>query len=221
MAPLVIVQGFGPFGTHEVNPSERLVHDLETTYPEDRARVTGRVLTCSAEAVGEVSELLLHYRPDVYLGIGLAYGRSVVAVERLAINLADYGIADEAGLTLTERPIAPDGPAAYWSTLPVAAVRDAWRRADVPGYISNTAGTFLCNHSFYLAAHTAATTGLPTRVGFVHVPALVEQVRRGSEPALPYQILRQALTVALDAIISAPSPVPGAAESAAPLVRGA
>jgi pyroglutamyl-peptidase len=219
MAPLVILQGFGPFGTHEVNPSERLVRDLETTYDTARARIVGRVLTCSAEAMEEVPELLLHHRPDIYLGVGLAYGRTAVAVERVAINLADYGIPDEAGLTLTERPIAPEGPVAYWSTLPLAVIREAWKRADVPGYVSNTAGTFLCNHSFYVAAHTTATAGLATRVGFIHVPALVGQVRRGSEPALPYQVLRQALTVALDAIMSSPSLAQGAAESAEPLAR--
>jgi pyroglutamyl-peptidase len=219
MPPVVVLQGFGVFGNYRINPSERLVRDLEEAYPRDRAQIVGRVLTTAASALDEIPGLLEHYRPDVYLGVGLAAGRSAVAVERVAINLADYRIPDENGTTLAEASIAPDGPVAYWSTLPLAAIRDAWREADIPGYISNTAGTFLCNHSFYLAAHTAATRGWCPRVGFIHVPALVEQVRSGSEPSLPYQVLRAALVTALDTVVSAPLPVRDVPESAARLVR--
>jgi pyroglutamyl-peptidase len=219
MPPVVVLQGFGVFGNHQVNPSERLVHDLLLTYPRERAAITGRVLTTSASALHEIPELIEAHRPDVYLGVGLAYGRAAVAVERVALNLADYRIPDEAGSTLTEEAIAVDGPVAYWSTLPVNAIQARWKEADLPGYISNTAGTFLCNHSFYLAAHTVAVMQLHTRVGFIHVPALVEQVRSGSEPALPYQVLRAALVTALDTVTSELAKAPDARESAAPLVR--
>src|SRR5579875_2575451 len=142
MPPVVVLQGFGVFGNHRVNPSERLVRDLVETYPKARASITGRVLDTSAGALAEIPTLLETYRPDVYLGVGLAAGRAAGAVERVALNLSDYRIPDHDGVTLTEPPVVPGGPAAYWSPLPVPAIREAWRAADIPGYISNTAGTF-------------------------------------------------------------------------------
>ncbi len=190
----VVLQGFGPFGRFQVNPSERLVRDLAQSPPPGMEVVPLVLRTADAE-VAQVPALMAEWRPDVWVGVGLAGGRHAIAVERVAINVADYGIGDVDGVERRDAPIVPDGPVGYWSTLPIAKIVAAWRAADVPGYVSNSAGTYLCNQSFYLARHAAERLGV-ARAGFIHVPALVEQVQGGGA-AWPYALLRQALAIAV------------------------
>lgn len=192
----VVLQGFGPFGRFQVNPSERLVRDLAEA-PPPGVDVVPLVLRTADAEVAKVPDFMAACAPDVWIGVGLAGGRHAVAVERVAINVADYGIGDVDGVDRRDDPIIPDGPVGYWSTLPVARIVAAWRAADIPGYVSNSAGTYLCNRSFYVARHAAERLGVP-RTGFIHVPAMVEQVR-GGEAAWPYALLRQALAIAVAA----------------------
>ncbi|MDA8199008.1 MAG: pyroglutamyl-peptidase I [Thermaerobacter sp.] len=190
----VVLQGFGPFGRFQVNPSERLVRDLAES-PPSGVDVVPLVLRTADAEVAKVPGFMAEWGPDVWIGVGLAGGRHAVAVERVAINVADYGIGDVDGVEHRDEPIIADGPVGYWSTLPVARIVAAWRAADVPGYVSNSAGTYLCNRSFYVARHAAQQLGVP-RTGFIHVPAMVEQVQGGG-PAWPYALLRQALALAV------------------------
>ncbi len=190
----VVLQGFGPFGRFQVNPSERVVRDLADAPPAG-VEVVPLVLRTADAEVAKVPAFMAEWAPDVWIGVGLAGGRHAVAAERVAINVADYGIGDVDGVERRGDPIVPDGPVGYWSTLPVARIVAAWRAADVPGYVSNSAGTYLCNHAFYLARHAAERLGV-ARAGFIHVPAMVEQVQGGG-PAWPYALLRQALAIAV------------------------
>jgi pyroglutamyl-peptidase len=223
--PVITLQGFGIFGNFRVNPSERICEDLGAVYPASRARIISHVLTTSADAVSAIPRLMAEDQSDAWIGLGLAGGRSAAAVERVAINLADYRMPDQGGRQLTDAPIAPDGPVAYWTTLPVQEILAAWRERDIPGYVSYSAGTFLCNHAFYLARHTAAETGRPAYVGFIHIPAMVQQVANpGSNPALPYAVLRDAVSTVLDVVADAvahhltPAPAPDVPETSAPRV---
>lgn len=193
----VVLQGFGPFGRFSVNPSERLVRDL-AEHPPHGVDVQAVVLRVADAEVDRVPELMAQLHPDVWIGVGLAGGRHAVAVERVAINVADYGLADVDGVEHRSDPIVPDGPVGYWSTLPLGQIVDAWRAHDIPGFISNSAGTYLCNRTFYVARHAAEQQGVD-RAGFIHVPAMVEQVPPGAA-AWPYDLLRRALAVAVTTV---------------------
>jgi pyroglutamyl-peptidase len=175
-----VVQGFGPFGDFPVNPSELLVRALAERSGPD---VSTEVLPVSLERVAaEVPALLEKYRPQVWLGVGLAAGRTALSLEAVAVNLADWpeAAADADGVSVERTPVAPDGPAAHLSTLPAGPILAAWRAAGIPGYLSQTAGSYLCNYSFYAAAQAARALDLPCRVGFLHVPLLPQLV---TEPA--------------------------------------
>jgi pyroglutamyl-peptidase len=173
---IAVVQGFGPFGEHAVNPSELLVRSLAS---RGGPGVVTEVLPVSGERVaGAVPELMSRYRPRIWLGVGLAAGRTALSIEAVAVNLRHW-LGDEAdvdGMTVSRRPVAEDGPAAYLTTLPVDPILRAWKEAGIPGYVSQTAGSYLCNMAFYTAAHAASRLGLGCMVGFLHVPLLPELV---------------------------------------------
>jgi pyroglutamyl-peptidase len=169
MAGVTVVQGFGPFGEFTENPSELLVQGLAKRN-EDPGLVT-EVLPVEREAtVAGIAELMREYRPRVWLGVGLAGGRTALAIEAVAVNLMHWKEID--GVSMSRRPIVEDGPAAYATTLPVDEILAAWQDRGIPGYLSQTAGGYMCNLSFYTAARTAAELGLDCRVGFLHVPLL-------------------------------------------------
>src|SRR5487761_233462 len=149
---LAVVQGFGPFGDFDHNPSELLVRSLAER--------------CGPDIRTEVPKLMEEIRPQVWLGVGLAAGRTALALEAVAVNLADWpeGAADADGVSVTRVPIASGGSAAHLTTLPADAILTAWREAGVPGYLSQTAGSYLCNFSFSPAAEAARQLGLSCMV---------------------------------------------------------
>lgn len=205
MRPVVLLQGFGVFGHFDQNPSEKIVRDLEATWHPEGFQLVTTVLKTAAADVETIPALMSQFRPDIWMGVGLAGSRHAVAVERIAVNIQDYQLPDQNGFIREDAPCVAEGPAAYFSTLPVCAILARWRQVDVPGYLSNSAGTYLCNHSFYLARHAAEGMG-PTKpwVGFVHVPLMVEQVLNpGSTPALPYHLLKTAVVEAIEEAVTA------------------
>lgn len=133
--------------------------------------VIGQVLPVEFEQAQEqIHELIDGYRPDAVICLGLANGRSEVTPERIAVNLADARIPDNAGALPVDEPVVTDGPAAYFSTLPVKAIVDALTEDSIPASVSMTAGTYVCNTVLYRALHeqSAGTENVPT--GFIHVP---------------------------------------------------
>jgi pyroglutamyl-peptidase len=120
-----------------------------------------------------MDEALARLRPDVVIAVGQAGGRVDLSVERVAINVDDAPIADNAQRQLVDEPIVAGAPAAYFSTLPIKAIVAALRAAGLPASVSQTAGTFVCNHVFYGLMHR--TAGMPVRAGFIHIPYLPEQ----------------------------------------------
>lgn len=205
IALVVVVQGFGVFGSFDQNPSEKIVRDLEDSWHPEGFSLVTTVLKTAAAAVESIPALMTEWRPDIWIGVGLAGGRHAVAIERVALNVQDYRLPDQDGLIREDVPCVPEGPAAYFSTLPLQAILARWRQDDVPGYLSNTAGTYLCNQSFYVARHAAETmTSAKPWVGFVHIPLMVEQSQNpGRTPALPYALLKTAVVGAVEEAVKA------------------
>jgi len=196
----IVIQGFGPFLDFPVNPSELLVRSLAER--GDPGLHTEVLPVSLDQTAAEVPRLMEKYQPRVWLGVGLAAGRTALALEAVAVNLADWpeAEADADGVSVTRRPIAADGPAAYLTTLPAGPILAAWREAGIPGYLSHTAGSYLCNFAFYSAAQAAGALGLPCLVGFLHVPLLPELV---TDPARQPSMAMALQAAGLDCVIEA------------------
>lgn len=162
----VLITGFEPFGGRQVNASWEAVKLLADEFDT-------RLLPCVFDAAtDELWDAIERTEPDVVLCTGLADDRTVVSIERVAINVADARIPDNSGAQPVDRPIVADGPAAYFATIPVKACVASVESAGVPVELSNSAGTFVCNHVLYGLLHHAATRRPGLRGGFVHVPDL-------------------------------------------------
>ena len=192
----LLITGFDPFGGESVNPSWEAVCRLPDAvggYRLTKLQIP-TVFSAAADAVLAAAKA---DRPDVILCIGQAGGRDAVTPERTAVNMASASIPDNAGNQPVEAPILPGGPDGIFATVPVAAMAEAIVNAGLPGKISNTAGTFVCNDTLYrLLAHFAGTG---TRVGFVHVPHLPTQAKAGG-PSMELDAIIAALTAAIGAL---------------------
>jgi pyroglutamyl-peptidase len=197
--PVVLLTGFEPFGGDVVNPSELAVRALDGLEVEGHRIVTGLLPTVFGAAREVLDVLIDRHRPVLVVGIGQAGGRAAVSFERIAINVDDARIADNAGAQPLDLPVVPGGPAAYFSTLPIKAMRQACEDAGVPAEVSQTAGTFVCNHAFYGLMHRLAhaTADRAPRGGFVHVPWLPGQ----GVPNLPLDAIQRGLRAAITAAL--------------------
>ena len=198
----VLVTGFEPFDGAADNPSAMLVAALLAD-PPPGMRLHGVVLPVSYAATGAaLRAAVARVRPDILISTGLAGGRIELCVERVAVNVDDSPIPDNDGERRIDRPVAPGGPAAYFSALPIKAMAAAVRAAGVPARVSQTAGTFLCNHVFYLGCHLAATAHPGLAAGFIHVPWLPSQAAaRPGEPSMGFADMLGGLRAALGAAV--------------------
>nr|HEX4318704.1 pyroglutamyl-peptidase I [Kofleriaceae bacterium] len=165
----VLVTGFEPFDGAATNPSGLAARALDGRTIAGR-RVVGAVLPVTfGDAIAALGAQLRATRPELVICTGLADARGELSIERVAINVDDARIPDNAGARPIDRAIARRGPVGYWSTLPIKSIAAALSRAHVPAAISQTAGTFVCNHVFYgLMRALARRRGV--RGGFIHVP---------------------------------------------------
>ena len=192
----LMITGFDPFGGETINPSWEAVSRLPDTIGSHRLTKL-QIPTVYALAAQRVLEAAAVEAPDVILCVGQAGGREAVTPERIAGNIASAARPDNAGNLPSEATIIPGGPDGIFATVPVRAMADAIAAAGLPGKISNTAGTFVCNDTLYRLLHHFAGTSV--RAGFIHVPYLPEQVKN-NEPALPLSDIIRALTAAIEAI---------------------
>ncbi len=195
-APLVLVTGFDPFDGAALNPSWEAARALHGQEIGGHRVVAGLLPTEFARPLPALQGLLATHRPRLVVCCGLAGGRPAISLERVAINVQDARIPDNAGAQPVDEPVAPEAgaPAAYFSTLPIKAMRRALHEAGIPAEISQTAGTFVCNHVFYgLMHHLAGHGPQGARGGFVHVPWLPGQ----GEPSLPLAQMVQGLRLAI------------------------
>ena len=184
MMKTVLLTGFEPFDGAAINPAWEAVRALGG-WEGAGFRVEVRQLPC---VFGRAAEALCaavdEVRPDVAIAVGQAGGRPEISVERIAINVDDARIADNAGRQPVDVPVVADGPAAYFTTLPIKAMVGAMRARGLKAGVSQTAGTFVCNHVFYALMHhlRGASHSKPVKAGFIHVPFLPEQAARYPEP---------------------------------------
>jgi pyroglutamyl-peptidase len=201
----LLLTGFEPFGGSDVNPSAQIVERLAREGGAGVELVTAVLPVDRYRGPATLIQAVRQSEPDAVLCLGLAGQRPAIAIERVAVNLLDFRIADNNGNQFVDEPIVPDGPAAYFTTLPVRAMHEAALAAGVPAELSLSAGAFLCNQVTYELLHYLATNQLNIRAGFVHVPYLPEQVAQ-KWPLLPSMSLAtmcQGTTAVIHAIGSA------------------
>lgn len=200
-APRVLVTGFEPFAGDDVNPSWEICRALPEAIGHARVHAL-RVPVAFRDAIEVVAGEIERLDPGVVLCLGLAGGRPALSVERVAINVDDARIPDNAGARPVDEPVAAGGPAAYFATVPVKAMVAAMREAEAPAVLSNTAGTFVCNHLFYGVLHYLAASGRDARAGFIHVPWLESQaLARPGEPAMALATMARGVEAAIAAAL--------------------
>ena len=202
MIKTVLLTGFEPFNKAAINPAWEAVRALEG-WCGPNFRVEVRRLPC---VFGQASEALCamvdELFPDIVIAVGQAGGRAEISVERVAINVDDASILDNAGQQPVDRAIREDGPAAYFTTLPIKAMVAAMRERGLTAGVSQTAGTYVCNHVFYgLMHHTA---GKPVKAGFIHVPFLPEQAqgRADNPPAMALDDIIAGIRTAVETAVN-------------------
>jgi pyroglutamyl-peptidase len=199
--PRVLLTGFEPFDGELVNPSWQVAEAVAAAPPAGLDVTAVRLPCVFGDSLTALRAAVAETRPDLVVCLGQAGGRPGVTVERVAINVDDARIPDNAGAQPIDVPVVPGGPAAYFSTLPVKRCVAAMREAGVPTALSNTAGTFVCNHVAYGLAHLLATELPDARGGFVHVPWAPNQVPSGSAPSLPVETVAEGVRALLLAAV--------------------
>ena len=206
----ILVTGFEPFGGQSLNPSwevARALHGTSLDGAQDAQLVAVQLPCVFAQALPALQDALANHRPDIVLALGQAEGRCDFSVERVAINVMDARIPDNAGEQPIDAPVIAEGPAAYFSTLPIKHLVARMRAAGFPASVSQTAGTFVCNQVFYALQHALAGRGV--RSGFVHLPLLPEQAAHWPGPPMPSMPLGTqvaALTCALRCLCDGSAP---------------
>ncbi|MBW9400514.1 pyroglutamyl-peptidase I [Leclercia sp. EC_58] len=193
----VLITGFEPFGGETLNPSWEVVKQLDGAIIDD-CRVVARQLPCVfGESLSVLNAAIDALQPSVVLAVGQAGGRVDVTVERVAINVDDARIPDNHGQQPVDVAIVEGGPAAWFSTLPIKAMVAALRESGIPASVSQTAGTFVCNHVMYGVLHKLADRP-EVKGGFIHIPYLPEQAAaHPGAPSMATQTVKQALEIAI------------------------
>ena len=205
--PRVLLTGFDPFGDAlqggpRLNPSWLAVQALQGQTIAGHQMVAAQLPTVFQASRTELLRLLALHQPALVICTGQAGGRSALSLERVALNIDDARIPDNAGRQPVDQPVVAGGPPAYFTTLPIKAMLQSLLGAGLPAEVSQTAGTFVCNHVFYALMHALAEAPPDGRVrgGFVHVPWLPEQ----GLPSLPLEDIVRGLRLAVATALSTP-----------------
>lgn len=206
--PVILVTGYEPFGSHAVNPSQELAKALDGRRIGNCA-IAGAVLPVHhLEASRHVSILLGEMAPVAVVHLGLAEGRARLALERAALNVMDYRIPDNAGFRAEGEPCVPEGPAAYFATLPLPEILAALTAEGIPAYVSNSAGTFLCNQTLYATLHEIKMRELTAPAGFIHLPLLPAMVAASGtdQPSMDLPLMLRGVETALRVVAETVAP---------------
>lgn len=197
--PSILLCGFDPFGGESVNPSWEAVSRLHGKRIGGHRVVAVQLPTEFAASLRVLKQALREIAPRIVLGVGQAGGRAQLSIERVAINLQDARIPDNAGAQPIDEPVIDGGPAAHFSNLPIKRMLAALQAQGLPAEISNTAGTYVCNHVAYAMLHLTARKR-DVRAGFIHIPFLPEQVaRRPGVASMARDDIQRGLAIALRA----------------------
>lgn len=192
----IIVTGFDPFGGGNINPSIECVKALPEIEGVELIRL--ELPTVFKESAVSLNEVINDVKPDAVLSVGQAGGRPGITLERIAINVDDARIPDNSCQQPIDEAIQEKGEAAYFTTLPIKRIVKAIREAGISAEVSNSAGTFVCNHIMYQALFAAAKADKPFKAGFMHIPFIPEQTT--DKPSLPLEDSTKALQIAIETI---------------------
>lgn len=204
IAPSVLLTGFAPFGGETDNPSWDAVRALDGLSIAGH-RIDARCLPVAfGQSLRELRAHLDELRPALVLCVGQAGGRAQISIERVAINIDDARIADNRGAQPIDLPVIADGPAAYFSDLPIKAMLAALHEAGLPAQISQSAGTYVCNHVFYGLMHALRERGeAGVRGGFIHIPySPAQAARHAGAASLATDTVVQALRVMVETALA-------------------
>lgn len=197
----ILVTGFDPFGGEKINPAIESVKKLQDTILGAQI-IKLEIPTVYMKSLNKIDEAIEKYNPDVILSIGQAGGRSDITIERVGINIDDYRIKDNEGNQPIDKSIFEDGKNAYFATLPIKAMVEHIKENNIPASISNTAGTFVCNHVLYGVAYLLDKKYTNKKSGFIHIPFLPEQVvNKAGVASMSLDMIVKGLTLAIEAII--------------------
>ena len=193
----VLITGFDKFGGESINPSSLCVNSLPDVI--DNIEIKKVTLpTVFKDSSRVLEENIKSFSPNIVICVGQAGGRSKITPERIAINIDDARIPDNIGNSPIDEAIRKDGENAYFSTLPIKAIIDKLNKNNIPSAISNTAGTFVCNHIMYEALYITSKKYPNIKTGFIHIPYIEEQIL--DKPNMPY-MKKEDIIVALELII--------------------
>ena len=192
----IIVTGFDPFGGETINPSIECVKALPEIEGVELIRL--ELPTVFKESAKRLNEVINDVKPDAVLSVGQAGGRAGITMERIAINVDDARIPDNISQQPIDETIQTEGAAAYFSTLPIKRIVKAIRETGISAEVSNSAGTFVCNHIMYQALFAATKDDKPFKAGFMHIPFIPEQTT--DKPSLPLEESTKALQIAIETI---------------------
>lgn len=197
----ILVTGFDPFDGDKINPAIEAVKRLPDTIKSAKI-IKLEIPTVFNKSAQVVHDAIVKEKPDYVLDVGQAGGRAALTPERVAININDGRIPDNEGYQPLGEPIQADGDTAYFTQLPIKAMAKAIRAAGLPASISNTAGTYVCNHIFYQVQYMRAKEFPNLKAGFIHIPFLPEQVvKRPNYPSMSLPDIVKGLTAAIEAIV--------------------
>lgn len=199
--PVILLTGFEPFGGADGNPSWDAVSLVSATWSGRAELHVARLPTAFEESVQRLQALIDLLRPDVVVATGLAQGRASVTPEVIAINRIDARIPDNAGSQPRDAVVVDGGPDGLFSTLPVKAMVAAMRKAGVPAALSYSAGTFVCNSTFYALMSALKQQGRGAIGGFVHVPATPAQSVSGDCPTMSLEAIARGIEAGLMACL--------------------
>lgn len=209
----ILLTGFEAFGTTPVNPAEKVARHLDGETVEGARIVSSVIPNTFFVCIDAVKAAMAQSGADAVVMMGEFGGRATITVERFALNFNDatrYGLKDNAGVSLQDKPTALEGPLAYQSTLPLRAMVKAMRDGGIPADISDAAGTFCCNHLFYGVLHHLAQTNRTTPAGWIHLPHLPEVAAMDANlgaPSMSVETAAAGLRFALSALVKHPQDI--------------
>lgn len=198
----ILITGFDPFGGESINPALEAVKKLPDTI-EGAEVIKLEIPTVFRKSLEKIEENIKKHNPDVVISIGQAGGRFGITPERVAINVDDARIPDNETNQPIDLPIFEDGDAAYFSTLPIKAMVKEMRENGIPSSVSNTAGTFVCNHVMYGVLYMTSNRYPNIKAGFIHVPYIPSQVvTKPNQPSMSTEDITKGLELCIKAIVN-------------------
>ena len=203
--PVILLTGFEPFGGLTANPSEEVAKALDGRAAGDAVVRSAILPVDHAAAAPHVARLIDELDPRAIIHLGLAAGRARIALERVAVNVMDFDTPDNTGYRACNEPCVAGGPPAYFATLPLPAILEALVADGVPAYVSNSAGTYLCNQTMYGTLHRLAQRAHPARAGFVHLPLLPAMVAASGleQPSMDAALMVRAVEIVVGVVARA------------------